>query len=274
MNYRSHNSQHRSMVYKHLTEAYDRSIQEFTASELNVEHGPIFDFILSTDFDTPQHVSTLPFQYQNEVWKFTMEPAMVGMRRDHMKQWNAAFQIAMSHCLERGTRLVKDDLVKWIYTAAHWGHPHASWIAPLIEASCSQNSPAVTNRLRMSCLVAGACIGIKRSLIVLKARYPPLYQVTRLIIQSRHRPNFELGSSIPSCNIMILGQFILSPPLVVSECSLLDALKSKNVVRARVFLECDSADASILDEHGQSVLHLLSDLEDDETHGLALLCCH
>jgi hypothetical protein len=173
---------------------------------------------------------------------------------------------AASHCLEIGTKLDEDELVRWAYIAAGGEHATAVWTAPLIEASCSQQAECW--KLRVSYLILGACIGSKPSLLALRALDSNIYSATRAAIQQRHRPDFGLDHGISS-----FMKFLDSPALDAATCSLVDAIRSQNVERARQLLQEPLADvANLVDGAGQNVLHLLTYLEDEETEGLASLC--
>lgn len=183
----------------------------------------------------------------------------------HGSQARLAFNIAMSHCFELGTQLDESELVKWLYIAAQRGHAHALWMAPLIQSSyeCPEHQ-----HLRDLCLVVGACIGSKPSLSVLRTQEPKLYKATLTAIQQRSRPDLNEDGSI-----WMFMDFLHSPLLDPCTFELMDALRTHNVDRARVLLNDDSTDASIVDDAGRGVLHALTLLEDEKAEDLAKLCC-
>lgn len=116
---------------------------------------------------------------------------MVRMGSDLNAQARLAFQIAMSHCLEIGTRLNKEELVKWIYIAAKGGLPNALWIAPLLEDLGAVNH--YDDEQRKACLVIGAWVGSKLAMKILRNGYPEVYTALRNTLQSiylgQYRPN-------------------------------------------------------------------------------------
>lgn len=180
-----------------------------------------------------------------------------------------AYQVACSQCLQLGCQLDEGELVAWAYVAARGGHPHAVWAAPLLEASCAETGAPTSMEIhrRMVFLAIGACIGSMPSLVTLKTADLDMYRSTRAAIQTRQRPNYEMKSAAE-----LFTDFLVSPPLDVANCSLMDAIKSQNVDRARALLEDPSTDTTdIFDEAGLNVLHALTLLEDEEAADLALL---
>jgi ankyrin repeat protein len=179
-----------------------------------------------------------------------------------------AYQVAVSQCLQLGCELDENELVTWVYVAARGGHPQASWIAPLLERSCAKSSASILGDLHYSmvCLAIGACIGSVPSLLALKQADLGMYQSTLALIQSRERPDFQLKSTIE-----LFKDFLDAPRLDMSTCSLMDAIKSQNVDRARALLESHSTDTTnMFDREGFNVLHALTLLEDDDAASLAL----
>ncbi|KAF2733374.1 hypothetical protein EJ04DRAFT_524553 [Polyplosphaeria fusca] len=259
--YQSRNPAYQRMVLTHLTDGA-HGIEDYCSDSSENYHFLLHD-LEAISLDGNDLISD-PVAY---IQRLTARVYLhrIHMRSDLLEQATVAFQVAMSHCFEVGTQLKEEELVKWIYIAATGGLPIALWTAPLLEASCKTKH--FDDEQRKGCLVIGACIGSKLAMSILRSEYPKVHTALHTTLQKISLVQYRQPNLTD-----FMKNIWDAAPIEPSQSPLVDALKSHNIAQARLLLQDSGADASFLDERGMSVLHILSDVEDEELSGLAHLC--